>query len=375
MSLALSATPAKKVRMSATLSSYLVRQYLLWFAVFFFGLLGIILLVTLVDLLDRLSTKDTPLAVTIELALLKLPHLAQEVLPLTILTAALANFWKMTRTHELIVSRAAGVSIWQCMAPIICVAVLLGMISVGVINPLSSAFLGRFELIQARYLDDETSMLSVSKTGLWLRQPDEDGQSVIHAARVSQHNLSLHNVIVFRFNDEDKFLSRVDAKRARLLNNRWRLFDAWISAPDTQSRQVPKLDLATDLTLEKIQDSFAPPETISFWTLPDFIVLLENAGFSALRHKMQLNKLYATPLLFAAMILIAAGFSLRPQRRGRVGVLILSGVVAGFLFYFLSNLVFALGLSGKVPVIVAAWTPTGVTLMLGLALLLHLEDG
>jgi lipopolysaccharide export system permease protein len=45
------------------------------------------------------------------------------------------------------------------------------------------------------------------------------------------------------------------------------------------------------------------------------------------------------------------------------------------LLYFVSNFVFALGLSGKVPVVLAAWTPASVSLMFGVSLLLHLEDG
>ena len=87
------------------------------------------------------------------------------------------------------------------------------------------------------------------------------------------------------------------------------------------------------------------------------------------------NKLLALPLLFTAMVVLAATFSLRPQRRGRVGLIVLAGVVCGFMLYFLSNLVFALGISGKLPVALAAWTPAAIALALALPLLLHLEDG
>ena len=103
--------------------------------------------------------------------------------------------------------------------------------------------------------------------------------------------------------------------------------------------------------------------------------LLERAGFSGHRHRLQFHRLLSTPILFVAMILIAATFSLRPQRRGRVGLLILSGIVTGFLLHLISNFVFALGLSNRLPVELAGWTPAGVSLMLGVALLLHLEDG
>ncbi len=80
-------------------------------------------------------------------------------------------------------------------------------------------------------------------------------------------------------------------------------------------------------------------------------------------------------MLLAAMILLAATFSLRPHRRGGVVATIVAGVLTGFLIYVLSNIVFALGLTSKVPVVMAAWTPAVVSLMLGGASLLHLEDG
>jgi lipopolysaccharide export system permease protein len=114
---------------------------------------------------------------------------------------------------------------------------------------------------------------------------------------------------------------------------------------------------------------------MSFWELPGFISLLEQSGFSAQRHRLHFNVLLARPLLFCAMVLVAATFSLRMQRRGGAGMMIISGVVAGFLLYFLSDIIFALGLSAKVPVLLAAWTPTAVSMIFGVTMLLHLEDG
>ena len=81
------------------------------------------------------------------------------------------------------------------------------------------------------------------------------------------------------------------------------------------------------------------------------------------------------PLLLCAMVLIAATFSLRPTRRGGTAYMVLGGVIAGFLLFFISDIVFALGLSATIPAILAAWTPAGVSSMLGAAMLLHLEDG
>lgn len=380
MTRALAGPEVRRQRLSSTLSAYIARQYTHWLLAFLFGLTGVILLVSTVDLLDRSATKDTSLGVVAQMILLKLPHLTQEVMPFTVLLAGLTCFWRLTRSHELVVTRSVGISIWQLLAPVIGVAALAGLLTIALLNPLAAVLLERFEQLEAQAFRNQPSTLAVSATGLWLRQADDDvepgeGQSVIHAMRISTDPLVLHDVSVFRFRKPDRFIERIDAHRAELGTGEWVLFDAARSQPGQMPEESEVLRLGTSLTHAKILDSFAPPETISFWSLPGFIRLLDNAGFSAVRHKLQLHKLLATPLLFAAMVLLAATFSLRPQRRGRVGLIILSGVLTGFLVYFLSNFVFALGLSGKIPVVLAAWTPAGVSLMLGLASLLHLEDG
>ena len=56
----------------------------------------------------------------------------------------------------------------------------------------------------------------------------------------------------------------------------------------------------------------------------------------------------------------------------RLGV---AGLGTGFVFYFFSRFTYALGLSSTLPLILAAWAPTAVALLLGLAYLFHREDG
>ena len=114
---------------------------------------------------------------------------------------------------------------------------------------------------------------------------------------------------------------------------------------------------------------------MSFWELPAFIDTLETAGFSALRHRLHWHSLLAAPLLLFAMVLLAASFSLRLTRKGGIGLLMAGGVGAGFILYFLTDVSLALGMSGGIPVILAAWAPALTSTLLGLATLLHLEDG
>jgi lipopolysaccharide export system permease protein len=365
----------RPARLSLTLSTYLARLYIGWLVALFLIFFGIIVLANSVDLLDRLATKNASLMHVLEMALLKAPHIAMEVMPFLVLFSGLAIFTKLTRTHELVVARATGVSAWQFLLPVIFVVLGVGVFVITLMNPISATLLDRYERLEARYVHDDDNLLAVSKTGLWLRQVEEGNHWVIHAQRVNQKAMTLYDVIVFRYEGPDAFQNRIDAKTAELRDGHWALTGAWISQPGETSHFEEEMRVPTDFTRDKIFESFAPPETISFWSLPEFIALLEEAGFSSQAHRLQFHRLLSLPLLLAAMIFLSAVFSLKPHRRGRVGISLALGVLTGFLLYFLSNFVFALGLSGKIPVVLAAWMPAGVALMVGAALLLHLEDG
>ena len=360
------------------MSIYIGRQFIVSFFAIFTILLTLILLVDMIELLRRAASKpEVDFSMVLEMAILKLPHMGQQIFPFAVLFGGMAAFWRLTRNHELVVSRAAGVSAWQFLLPVLLLAFMLGTLKIMVFNPLSSAMLSRFERIEAAAFKGQVSFLAISNSGLWLRQSDGTDQSVVHSRNVFQQDqeVELGDVNVFMFKGTTTFTKRVDAEKAVLEDGFWHMHNVWVHEPDVSSRHEEEFWLETDLTLGSIQDNFAPPETMSFWDLPDFIDALEGAGFSAIRHRLHWHSLLAAPLLMCAMVLIAATFTLPQSRRGGTIFVVSGGVLTGFILYFFSDVVFALGLSDSIPVTLAAWTPSGVTTLLGLAMLLHLEDG
>jgi lipopolysaccharide export system permease protein len=365
------------VRISITLSTYLGRQFLFAFLGILAAIVVVIFLADVVELLRRVAAKDVPFSLVLKMALLKLPFMMQQAFPFVALFATLLVFWRLSRSHELTVIRASGISAWQFLLPVLVLAVVLGILQTTVFHPFASAALSRYERIETVMIDRNISTLALSRSGLWLRQVSHEGQAVVHSANALQQerNVELRGVTVFRYKGTDEFIGRIDAAFASLEPGAWLMQDAWIYVPEQPPEFKSEYMLATDLTLERIQDSFAKPETISFWQLPGFIRTLEAAGFSAVGHRLHLQTMLAAPLLMVAMVFIAAPLALRHSRRGGAAYLIAGGVLSGFLLHFMSDLVFAFGLSDRIPVVLAAWTPATVATLLGIALLLHLEDG
>jgi lipopolysaccharide export system permease protein len=365
------------VQVAKTFSAYIARQFFAWFCSVFVAMVVVAFLLEYIELIRRGGDRlDAGLGLLLEMAALKLPSTAQQVMPFAVLFGTMLAFWRLTRNNELIVARAAGVSVWQFLTPAVLVALLVGILAVTVFNPIASSMQASYERLQDRVLQPGGEELSLSHSGLWLRQSDAAGnQILIHADRLAPQALVLEGAHLFFFNSLLQFTSRIDAKKATLASHVWLIEDGTRWLPDRPAEPFAELQLPTQLTPDKIEESLASPDTMSFWELPGFITLLEQSGFSAQRHRLHFDVLLARPFLFCAMVLVAATFSLRMHRRGGATMLIIGGVITGFVLYFLSDVVFALGLSDKLPVTFAAWTPTGVSLIFGASMLLHLEDG
>jgi lipopolysaccharide export system permease protein len=275
--------------------------------------------------------------------------------------------------------RAAGISALQLIAVPVLAAMAIGMVFVAIVNPFVAASIKRGAAVEEDFRSS-SSLLSFSREGVWLRQADSDGQTVIQAARTNADGTILSRVHMHRFDADGTLYASLEAPAARLTPGAWLLENAfeWKLDPDgrfVRTADAGRLSLPTTLTSDEILESFAPPETVGFWDLGRFIAQMEASGFSGLRHRLYLQSELAKPALYAAMVLIGAAFALRPTRFGQTGVMILLAVLAGFALYFLKDFAESLGGRGQIPLLVAAWTPPVAAIMLAVSLLLHLEDG
>jgi lipopolysaccharide export system permease protein len=374
------------MKLPLTLSLYIGRQFfasILYTLLVIFALIGLIQLIELVRQASQVSG-GIAFTTVLEMTIMRLPSSAQKIYPFAILVGGMITLTRLTRSHELIVTRAAGVSVWQFLLPGVAAALATGLVIVMILSPLSAAMLKRYDKLDKRYITKRESILTISPSGLWLRQVEHApvafnsshiGEYILHARFIEQNTLNLQGVIFFMFDPNKRFIGRIDGDSGALRDGVWTVNGARITSAGLAPVVTPTFTLKTDLSIAQIQDSFADPETLSFWQLPRFIHILERAGFPALRHRLYFHSQLALPMLLSGMVLIGALFSLRLPRRGRSGVLIVMGVATGFTFYFLSNLVYAFGASGSLPVLLAAWAPSLLAMMAASALLLHYEDG
>jgi lipopolysaccharide export system permease protein len=360
-----------------------IQLYVLWRTLT--AILVALLVISAVELLvDFVSVSrdvgarvDITPAEVLKLTLMKAPSVLLILQPFVFLFGTLAAFVGLNRRSELIAMRAAGISAWRFIFPAAAAAFVCGIVASTALNPAASALTTRYQQTRADLMKD---YLAKAPKEVWLRQGGDRRQTVIHAkSRTEGANVVLHGVSVFFYTVDNlgvpQFDRRVEAKEARLGSGGLVLTDVSSARPGGFSEHSDSLVLPSAVRDPTGLLHTSSAEEVSFWDLPAAIHRAEDAGLTSTSYQLQLQQLLAAPLLYCAMAVLAAAFSLRLIRLGGLAGLAGAGVALGFAFFFFNEVCGALGRSGIIPTFAAAWTPPVIALLSGLTLLCYTEDG
>jgi lipopolysaccharide export system permease protein len=363
-----------KMIIGFTLGRYLGAQFFRTIVAMFVTVFVLVYMLDFIELMRRAGDAQGATAgLMARLALFRTPSVAEQVLPFAVLFGSMATLLNLSRKLELVVARSAGVSAWQFLQPGIAVGLIVGLMSIMLYNPASAYLKQRATEIEARIFARSSS--ASSGKDLWIRQSSVDGQAIIRAESAINNSTTLAGISVFTFDKSGSFKERIEAAQAILHEGYWELKAARVLSALDEPQSYSTYLIATNLNPSQVLQSFTPPDSVSFWDLPQVIERTELAGLDATKYRLQHNILTARPLLFIAMVLVAASVSLRFFRFGGVAKMVMGGVAAGFVLYVATKLMEDLGASGFVRPVVSAWFPAVVGSLLGTLALLHQEDG
>jgi lipopolysaccharide export system permease protein len=357
--------------MARVLDYYIARRFVATLGLILFALCTIIFLAEFVETLRRYSDeRDFTTLVGARFALMRLPFLFETALPFAFLFATLLSLLVLSRKLELVVARASGVSVWGFLRAPAVVALLLGALATGLLNPISVDFQETSENMRA-----ELTGRGKWGSGHWFRQDSKAGASIIYAGSADIDSLTLFGVTAFRFDRAGKFQEKVTARSAEFGGARWVMPEATAFSATAAPHLARDYELPTSLSGTEIRRSLIEPGAISFWSLPSVIGSAGRMGLDPDRFRVELHTLLSRPFLLLAMVLIAAAVSLRFSRSGGTLRPLMTGAAIGFLLYAFGEIAADLGANGIIDPVLAGWLPPIVALTFGATGLLFLEDG
>ena len=355
--------------------SYLTKQNFYSILTISFFCFSLFFLIDLIELLRRSSSKEIPFDVILKIAFLHLPSLFPIIFPTIFLLSSMHTFMKLNKNNELSVMRSSGISIWFFMLPAILNCVIISIFYILVFNPIFSQMIVKFKSYEGTYFRGNAGLHTISPTGLWLREINNNGMYVINASHYSPLDNKLQNVIIFEFNKEEIFQRRIDVTKVEMTENKWKLYDTSVAKINKPPVFFEQMEMSLDLSIKKIEQNFRSTDTINFWKLPEYIENLKNSGFNAKKHMIYYHYLFSFPLILLTMVMLGCSLSIRKSRTKKQFLNVLIGLLTGVIFHFLLDVFRTMGISGNLNIFFSVWSLPFISIFILLGILIHLEDG
>jgi lipopolysaccharide export system permease protein len=330
-------------------------------------LLAVMQILDLLEVTPDIISRGLGFGGVLHYAALRLPRLFDQAAPLGVLAGSIFAFMKLAGDSEIVAMRASGVSVYRLLAmtlPVALAVVAIDFTAVEVIAPhTDSALL--------------TWWRSTAPTATAAPKPKafRVGADLAIASTKDLSGRSLTDVSIYRRDAEGRLVERIKAPSATYVGDVWRL-----NAP-----KFVRFDATTVRTGEAAQmnwgERFRPADVQALF-FGDQTLSAASAN-RALRgggserppsyYATRVQRAVAGPISDVVMLLLALPIALASFRSSKGAVFVVSSLAAGLLFIVADGLLSALGESGAVAPVLAAWAAPVVFAALGGTALLRLE--
>lgn len=336
---------------------YVAGRYLRVFGMAFLGMLGIFYIASFIDLSDKLFKGQATGATLLEYFFFATPQFIYYVLPIAALVATLVTVGLLTKSSELVVMRACGISLYRAAVPLL----VFGAIWSGGLFMLEETVLAAANQ-RARALDNQIRGRTPRTVNLLNRQwlAARDG-SLYHFVFFDPQAAQLNGFSHFRFSPRDFALaSRTFTERVDHVQDGWTATRGWHREFDRTGHVRTFQAFETrPLTLESL-DYFMTErpdaDRMSYRELRAFVGELRSSGYNAVPYAVELQRKLSFPFVTVIMTLIAVPFAVTTGSRGAlfgVGV----GIVLAIAYWLLFSVFAAIGTAGLITPVLAAWAP------------------
>jgi lipopolysaccharide export system permease protein len=361
------APTAMKAKGMISLSAYLTRIMAVRTAAAALALIG---LLQLIDLLERTSgilARGGALDIG-RWMLLRMPFLLQEVAPFAVLGGAIFTFSQLSRSSELVIMRISGLSIYQIFQRTLPVALAVAVLDLTVADQITPR---AQQSLMSWWNTHTPGAASSPATPKWFRI---DG-NVVMARSATPNGQTIHDVSIYERDDHQALVRRVQAARANWTHGGWLLHDAVVT--DLGQTRATVMTVAetkwrTTLRPEDSARMFTSIYEITSGTAYRSLFGQGPVDRSPSQFKTRLFRTIAEGLAPIIMLLLALPTALGHSRSNRTGPIVF-GLGCGLLYLVTDGLLTAMGSTGILPPLVAAWGAPVAFAAFAISILLYSE--
>lgn len=312
--------------------------------------------------LDDIGSGDYDLLTAALYVLLTMPGRIYELFPAAVAIGGVLGLGTLAANSELVVMRAAGISIGRIIVMVMQGGLVLMAVIVAVGEGVAPISQQRAENVRAVAISGQGA--ARSDRGLWVR----DGKRFINVGEVLPGRV-LRDVEVYTF-DGTRLSNTQHAERAVYAGDRWRMQELRVSRLDDgklATERIEEMLLRERLVQpELFQLLTISPESLPIWQLHRYVDYLRENRLEADRFRLAFWKKIETPLSTLVMLLLALPVIFGSMRSAGAGQRIFIGSLIGIGYYLVAELFSHVGIVYGLAAPLAALAPVLLFTAVGL---------
>jgi len=355
------------------LGKYIFGEFIRIFLAVLIGILVVYLCMDFLQKADRFIEYKANIAQITSYFLYSLPGMAASSLPIAALMAALLSLGNLSRYNEIIAMRASGVSLAAIIAPVLTAGLLISALGFFNNEYIMPVYTARANFIKNVEIEKKQQRVVFQQQKLWLRGPDN---SIANIDLISPDRNEMLGVTIFKLTPDFTVRERIKADSLLWENGAWRLQHGRKFALSGDMVHVSSADGEVFNIVDNPDDLgmiAKSSEEMNFTELWDYVKRLKMSGYEAARYEVDLYGKLSFPLSSLLMVLIATPLSLQKVRSGGLGKGIALAVLIAFIYWGLVSVGTALGRSGAMPPLAAAWIANVLFASVSLSILFRMQ--
>ena len=347
------------------LDRYIAKTVLAAIALVTLMLAGLQIFILFVSQLEAIGKGSYGIWQAALFVLLQMPYQVYLFFPMASLLGCLIGLGIMANHRELVVMRAAGMSIWQ---------VTLAVLKAAVIVIIIVTFTGETLVPKLAHFSNDQKMQALNggqalrtASGVWLRYQND----FITIGTISPNNI-LFEVYQFRFDEGHHLRLARKIERIEYNNKRWQAYgvaETTMHDGQTQAQNIAEMVWDVSIKPSILSVSSSEPDELTLQELRQYLHAQKMSQQTALNYQLAYWQRLIQPLTTVVMMLLAIPFIFGPLRSSTMGSKLLSGATVGFGFHIINRFLGPVSQVFQWPPEVAAIAPTVVFALLGLYLM------
>ena len=354
-----------------TYVKFLVKVFLKTFLNVFLILLSLVFILNILNEIEFFKNANVSSFYPLYLSLLNSPSVIFEMFPFIFLISTQFFFIKFFNNNEIQIFKYSGLKNIKILGVLSLLTFFMGLLIITFFYNLSSSLQGFYLELKNQYSKDDKYLAVITENGLWIKDIVGDEISIINSSKINKNFLI--DTFITTFDEDYNVIKSIKSDNIDIKNKRWLIHNPTIFQ-NNNSKKIDLYEFESNFDLKRVKSLFSNLSSLSILKLLSLRENYKSLNYSIIEVDVQIHKIISYPIYLSLMTILSAIIMFNTKKFKSTTLKISIGLFLSVIIYYINNFFNVMGITEKVPLIIAVWMPVLIFCLINFIMLIKINE-